>query len=64
MQIWTEEIKPSLFVDNVVVYIEQPEEMFLEHKCVWQGYKIQGQYLKISCMHNAHLIAPYRVDAN
>ena len=52
MQIGKEEIKLSLFADDMILYIENPKETIrklLELIGIQQSHRTQGQYAEITC---------------
>ena len=53
IQIRKEEVKLSLFADNMVLYIENPKDSIrklLELISEFSSHRIQNQYTEITCM--------------
>ena len=53
IHIGKEEVKLSLFADNMILYIENPKETYQKitrtNKVIQQSHRIQCQYREISC---------------
>ena len=53
IHIGKEEVKLSLFADNMILYIENPKETYQKitraNKLIQQSHRIQCQYREITC---------------
>ena len=52
IQLGKEEVKPSLFADDMILYLENPKDFLYQktlraHPRIWQSLRIQNQYTEI-----------------